>query len=126
MANSVRTREHASCNFDGLYNVLAECGQEINVVARLCHVLQQSLGSLECTFATLLVCQCREHAAHDNNGAHRAIVKQQFLAPCAGASNIDGGENAALSQSAFKYKFHVTSAFEFFVDHLIHTATSLN
>ena len=59
----------------GLYNIFAKRGQELNIIVRLGHVLQQRLGSLECTFAALLICQCREHATHNNDGTHRAIVE---------------------------------------------------
>src|SRR5260370_2579937 len=113
-------------SYDGSHNIFAERGQELNIIVRFRHVLQQSLSSLECTFAALLVCQRREHAAHNNNGTQRAVIEQQFLAPCAGASNIDGGKNTALGQSSFKHKLHLTGTFAFFVDYLIHTAAGLN
>ena len=48
------------------------------------------------------------------------LIREQVFAACAGTADVDGGEDSFLSDAPLEVNFHVASAFEFFVNEVVH------
>src|SRR5579862_3918810 len=51
---------------------------------------------------------------------HFILASEQFFAASTRTININRWENTTLSNAAIQVDFHITRAFEFFVNHIIH------
>jgi hypothetical protein len=56
----------------------------------------------------------------------RSPREQQVFAACGGSFKINGRENAPFLQTAGEVQFHISGAFELFVDHVIQTGTGID
>ncbi len=93
--------------------------EEFGVVLGLLHLIEQKFHRLNLVHGI-------EQLAQNPGFLQDFRLEQQFLAACARAVDEHGGINALLRQTAIQMDFHIAGALEFFVDHFVHAAASID
>ncbi len=67
-----------------------------------------------------------QNFSEEPNALQFLLFYKQFLFPGAGPVDIDGGKRPFISQFPVEHDFHIASAFEFFKNYVIHTASGIH
>ena len=67
-----------------------------------------------------------DHSAEEPDLSEGDIVEEELFAPGAASGDVDGGEDAALGESAVEVDLHVAGAFELLIDNVVQAATGID